>query len=91
MPKNRPQHHPILSAGAIDPRLLIAFFQQFNDAALQFGITNDRRAKYLSDCADFRPESRDSKVRSRHPVVTKEAITKESVLKFFYGTLCRGA
>src|ERR1039458_312094 len=89
VPKNRPQHHPVLSTGAIDARLLIAFLQQFNDATLQFGITHDRRTKYLRHCTDFRSKSGDSKFRIRYPVVTIEAIYRESVLEILYDIICR--
>ena len=88
VPKNSPQHHPVLSTGVIDPQLLIAFFQQFNDATLQFGITTHRCTQYLSYCTDFRSKSGDSKFRSCHHVATHNAVEEEAVLEIFYNIVC---
>src|ERR1035437_3836331 len=89
VPQNRLQHHPVLSTGAIDPRLLIAFLQQFHDALLQFEVIDDHRTKYLRQCTGFRSKSVNSKFRSRHLVVTNEAIKKKSVLEIYYNVICR--
>ena len=71
VPQNRLQHHPVLTIGASDARLLIPF-QQFNDAMLQFEIIDDRRTKYMGHCTDLRSKSKsgDCKFRIRHLVVT---------------------